>query len=146
MRAVLSSYLCLPMSTPASDPPSLRPSLLLVEDNDDTRFLLSALLEDEYVVTPAPTAGAALACARSNRYDIVLMDINLGSGATGVDVLEALRMAPTYRRTPVVALTAYAMPGDRQRFLSMGFTAYLAKPFGADELLSLLADQQQLAA
>jgi CheY-like chemotaxis protein len=49
--------------------------------------------------------------------------------------MRELRSMPTYRTTPIIAATAYALPGDRDRFLEMGFSAYLSKPFTADELL-----------
>lgn len=117
--------------------------LLLVEDNEDTRFLLTALLEDTYDVTTAGDGEAALAATAEMTFDLVLMDINLGSRTSGVDVLGALRHSPAHADVPVIALTAYAMPGDRQRFLAMGFTAYVAKPFSADELLDVLAAQHR---
>ena len=75
-------------------------------------------------------------------FDLVLLDINLGQGPNGADVLRELRAMPAYQDVPIVAVTAYALPGDRERFLGMGFTDYLAKPFNADELLALTARLQ----
>ena len=54
-----------------------------------------------------------------------------------LSVLRELRAMPTYRDVPIAALTAYALPGDKERFLEMGFSAYLSKPFNAEELLTL---------
>ena len=67
------------------------------------------------------------------------MDINLGDGPSGREVLKSLRAIPAYRKVPVAALTAYALPGEREDFLKAGFNAYLSKPFSEDALLKLLA-------
>ncbi|MFQ5569567.1 MAG: ATP-binding protein [Rhodothermales bacterium] len=113
--------------------------MLLVEDNENTQYLIESLLENEYELTIVANAEEALLQAFNTEYDIILMDINLGEGANGADVLRELRAMPAYRDVPIAALTAYALPGDRERFLEMGFTAYLSKPFNADELLDLTA-------
>ena len=112
--------------------------VLLIEDNEDTQFLLQSLLEDTCELTAASTAEGALEAATQRpggSFDLVLLDINLGSDRSGTDVLQELRALPGYEATPVVALTAYALPGDKERFEAMGFTAYLPKPFQFDELL-----------
>ncbi len=114
--------------------------LLLVEDNEDTRFLVESLLEDRCRVTSAANAEEALAAARQDDYDLVLMDINLGNGPDGNEVLHRLRAMPAFKHVPVVALTAYALPGDREHFLRNGFNAYLSKPFTGDELLDKIAE------
>jgi len=71
-------------------------------------------------------------------FDLFLIDINLGSGGSGVDVLERLRRDDTYKDIPMVAVTAIAMPGDREKLLDRGFDAYLAKPFEASDLVSIV--------
>lgn len=111
--------------------------ILVVEDNDNTRYLIESLLEEDYEVTVVSNAEDALLHAFKKDFDLVLMDINLGVGPNGADVLRELRAMPTYQETPIVAITAYALPGDKERFLEMGFTDYLSKPFNADELLTL---------
>ncbi len=116
-----------------------KPRVLLVEDNENTQFLIENLLESAFDVTIAANAEDALLKAFRNDYDLVLMDINLGVGPNGADVLRELRAMPTYHDVPIAALTAYALPGDKERFLDMGFSAYLSKPFNAEELLTLTA-------
>ncbi len=113
--------------------------VLLVEDNEHTQYLIESLLEDTFSLTVVDNAEEALLEAFRTEFDMVLMDINLGQGPNGADVLRELRAMPTYRDVPIAAITAYALPGDRERFLEMGFSAYLSKPFNADELLSLTA-------
>ena len=116
-----------------------KPRVLLVEDNENTQFLIENLLENAFDVTMVANAEDALLEAFRIEYDLVLMDINLGVGPNGADVLRELRAMPTYRDVPIAALTAYALPGDKERFLDMGFSAYLSKPFNAEELLTLAA-------
>lgn len=111
--------------------------ILLVEDNSDTQHLLVELLEERYDVTVVGDATEAYLAACRTTYDFILMDIHLGRGPDGVELLHQLRAMPAYRDTPIVALTAYALPGDRERFLEQGFTEYMSKPFDVDELIQL---------
>ena len=85
-----------------------------------------------------PNAKAALHRAHQQRYDAVLMDINLGDGTSGLDVLRALRALPDYAKVPIIAVTTYELPGDRDRFIEQGFDGYLPKPFLKTSLVDLL--------
>ena len=111
--------------------------LLLVEDNPETAFLVLHLLLDACDVTLALNGEEALLKAKDRAFDAVLLDINLGPGDNGTDVLHRLRHLSGYEKVPVAALTAYALPGDRERFLNLGFDSYLSKPFTVDGLLGL---------
>ncbi len=130
-------------ATPVAAP--VRCHILLVEDNKDTQELIKALLEDRCIVTTAASFQEArdvvydLMETIGQVFDAVLVDINLGGGFSGIDLLAALRTLPIYHEVAIAALTAYALPGDRERFLEMGFDAYLRKPFTADELLEFIA-------
>ena len=117
------------------------PSVLVVEDNEDTQLLLESLLERRATgSTVASTAGEALAAVEAppggRPFELVLLDINLGGTESGTDVLRELRAMPAYAAAPIVALTAYALPGDKERFEEAGFTTYLAKPFQFDDLIA----------
>ena len=115
--------------------------MLAVDDNPAMLYLLERFLEEVPEVSEVDTAEdeeRALALARRQHYDIVLLDINLGGIRTGVDVLDALRQMPAYATVRAVAVTAYALPGDRERFLEAGFDAYLSKPFTEEELRQVL--------
>ena len=68
------------------------------------------------------------------------MDINLGAKVSGEDVMQRLRDLEGYAQVPIVAFTAYALPGDHERFLSAGFDAYLSKPFTKQQVLALLGE------
>ena len=124
--------------------PEVRPleeqRLLVVEDNEDTALLMQAVLESMSEVTVAVNAEEALRAADETPHHAVLLDINLGRGPSGTDVMQALRAMPGYQKAPIAALTAYALPGDRERFLEMGFSRYLSKPFTVEELLDLASD------
>ena len=117
-----------------------RARMLVAEDNPNTQFLMRELLAPYGDVTVTSTASEALEAAKRARYDLVLLDINLGGRRSGADVVRRLRAMPAYSRVPIAALTAYALPGDRERFLQMGFDTYLSKPFDVDALLQLTAD------
>jgi CheY-like chemotaxis protein/two-component sensor histidine kinase len=118
-------------------PPPLK--ILAVEDDPSTSRLIVRVLKDIGHVTTCQTSEEVLATARAEKFDLILIDINLkGSGMNGLDVRRLLRALPGYRRTPMVAVTAYAMDGDEQRFLAGGFDGYLAKPFDANELKNLV--------
>lgn len=114
--------------------------VLVVDDNETTRFLMDRMIEAEYDTYSARSEEDALAAAGDVHFDAVLMDINLGAAASGEDVMHRLRGLEGYAEVPIVAFTAYALPGDRERFLSAGFDGYLSKPFTKPQLLALLAE------
>lgn len=112
--------------------------ILVVEDNAFAQSLFGHLTDVGYDVRIAGNAHEAYNLLEAETFDMILMDIHLGDGQTGVDVLHQVRThfeAPTL---PVAAVTAYGLPGDRERFLEAGFTAYLSKPFTWHQLLRLV--------
>ncbi len=66
------------------------------------------------------------------------MEINLGEGLNGVDIVEQIRKIDRYENVPIIALTGYALNSDRDNFFKCGFTHYLAKPFEKSQLIELL--------
>jgi len=99
----------------------------IVEDNADNRLLLDALLGDEHQLDHYEDGAAALVGLPRRVPDLVLLDISL-PGMDGVAVLRALREIPAFAQRPIIALTAHAMTGDRERFLEQGFDDYIRKP------------------
>jgi CheY-like chemotaxis protein len=115
--------------------------VLVVDDNPNTRLLMERMLRAEFGVAAVGDAAEALRAAEhEGPFDAVLLDINLGAEVSGEDVMRRLRKMPAYAETPIVAFTAYALPGDRERFLHAGFSGYLPKPFTKQQLLQALAD------
>lgn len=109
-------------------------TIAVVEDNPDNRLLLQSLLSDDYVITEYPDGPSALAGLRAATPDLVLLDISL-PGMDGEEVLAHIRSDETLRHLHVIALTAHAMSGDRERLLALGFDDYLAKPIIDETLL-----------
>lgn len=113
--------------------------ILLVEDNEIIRRVIVERLQemDGYEVEAFEQAEPALECARERLFDVLLVDISLPT-IDGVEALKKFRSIESYADRPIIATTGYALPGDRERFLEEGFSAYLAKPFSADELLKTI--------
>jgi two-component system, cell cycle response regulator DivK len=101
--------------------------LAVVEDNADNRLLLQALLGDRYDLVEYENGVDALAGFALARPDLVLLDISL-PGMDGTEILQRLRADADLRSLPVIALTAHAMAGDREKFLAAGFDDYVTKP------------------
>ncbi|MEX0907932.1 MAG: response regulator [Gemmatimonadota bacterium] len=110
------------------------PRIALVEDNADNRIVACAILEDLYEIDEYETGPDALAGLRHNPPGLVLLDISLPV-MDGVEVLQQIREDTVLGRLPVIALTAHAMAGDRERFLRLGFDAYVTKPIVDEQLL-----------
>lgn len=114
------------------------PRLALVEDNPDNRLLVETLLEDDFQVESYETGTDGLAGVRAAPPALVLLDISL-PGMDGVEVLKHLREDPATRGLPIIALTAHAMAGDRERYLAMGFDDYMSKPIvDPDALIAMI--------
>ena len=113
-------------------------TLLVVDDTPDNLSLMFGLLKDEYQVKVAPSGERALQIARSdNPPDLILLDIMM-PGMDGYETMQVIRSEPRFRRLPIVALTAKAMKGDREKCLEAGASDYLAKPVNTEQLLSAL--------
>ena len=112
--------------------------ILVVEDNDrNMRLFRDVLRATGYRTLEAWTGGQALLLAATHGPALVLMDVRLPD-MTGVEALSRLRMDDRTAFIPVLAVTAQAMKGDRQRFIEAGFDGYLSKPVDIDELLTIV--------
>jgi two-component system cell cycle response regulator DivK len=106
----------------------MRATVLVVEDNEDNRVLVAKVLGlAGYRVVEAASGEEALELVARGPPDLILMDLNLG-GMNGFEATRRLKDDPASARVPVVALTAYAMVGDRERALEAGCDGYIAKP------------------
>jgi CheY-like chemotaxis protein len=114
--------------------------VLVVEDNDKNMKLFRDVLEASgYSTLEATTGEEAVELALVHDPALVLMDVQL-PGIDGVEALEKLRQDERTASIPVLALTAQAMSGDRERFLVAGFDGYLSKPVDVAELLQAVRD------
>jgi signal transduction histidine kinase len=106
--------------------------ILYVEDNRENRMLVRAILEAEgYTIVDAEDGLAGVEAAVREEPALILLDVNL-PGIDGYEVVAVLKSFPALATTPVVALTAYAMEGDRQRSLVAGCDGYIQKPIDVD--------------
>ena len=116
--------------------------ILVVEDNEKNMKLLRDVLQAKgYRTLEAMTGGQAVELATGHAPDLVLMDIELPD----IDGVEALRLLRADERTvsiPVLALTAQAMHGDRERFLAAGFDGYVSKPVNIVELVDTVRERR----
>jgi len=110
------------------------PSILAVEDNSETQLLLEHLLDSSFEIEVVSGVDGALDAVQNRVFDAFLLDINLSDERTGTDLLHLLREQEGMANVPAVALTAYAMPGDREDFLEAGFDQYVSKPFTRADL------------
>lgn len=102
--------------------------ILIADDKESSRELIRTVLERSgYQVEEAADGREALSKARSSPPDLVVLDLHMPQ-LDGFAVLEQLRREPRFHRLPIVALTASAMQGDRDKALLAGFTSYITKP------------------
>jgi CheY-like chemotaxis protein len=117
-------------------------TIAVVEDNADNRLLLHAFLGDKYEITEYEDGPSALQGLAAKKADLVLLDVSL-PGMDGITVLSHVRADEKLKRLPIIALTAHAMQGDRERFLKAGFDDYVSKPI-IDEQVLLTAIEKLL--
>jgi CheY-like chemotaxis protein len=113
-------------------------NILIAEDIPINYDFLSSLLEHHpFSLTWAKDGLEAVKYAESNAYDLILMDINMPN-MDGVEATQKIRQMQRNRDIPIIALTANALTGDRERFLKAGMDDYIAKPFNEEALHILL--------
>ena len=108
--------------------------IALIEDNPDNRLLVQAMLTDQYEVAVYETGPEGLAGMEQEKPDLVLLDISLPE-MDGTEVLAKMRADESLCDLPVVALTAHAMAGDREKYMAAGFDEYITKPIVDEDLL-----------
>jgi CheY-like chemotaxis protein len=107
--------------------------IAIIEDTEDNRDVLYYLLRDEFKVSRYSSGEEGLQHFALDPPDLIVMDIRL-PGIDGIEVLKRVREDQRLRDIPILALTANAMSGDREKYLAAGFDEYAAKPI-IDELL-----------
>ena len=112
----------------------MKPKIAVVEDNLDNRLLVQAILDDRYEISEYETGKEVLDGLADDIPDLVLLDISL-PGMDGTEVLQWVRSQELLSSLPVIALTAHAMSGDREKYLEMGFDEYVTKPIVDEDVL-----------
>ena len=114
--------------------------ILIVDDNSQNMRLIQMVLRTKgYTLLKATDGEEALDVTMRERPDLILMDIQLPK-MNGLEVTKKLRETPAFSHIPIIALTAYAMKGDKERFIDGGCNAYLSKPFNTHELSRVIAE------
>jgi len=114
--------------------------VLVVEDNDKNRKLVKIILEaNKYEVIEAVTAEESLKYLQDNKPDVILLDIQLPN-LGGIELVKMLKNCQDTKDIPIIAVTAYAMKGDKERILSAGCDAYISKPIDTRQLPLIVED------
>lgn len=127
---------------PGDSPPSrsgpgagiAKPLILVVEDDVETRDFIRLLLELRYRVITAAGGTQMREMLGVHDFSLVLMDVALREAEDGIDLARWIRNHPSFAEIPIIATTAYASADVRAKAMAAGCTAYLAKPFSANEL------------
>ncbi len=110
--------------------------VLLIEDNEQNRYLAAFLLEKSgHEVVPAASGPAGIELAGKIHPDLILLDIQL-PGMDGYEVARVLKGDPLLRAIPIVAVTSYAMVGDREHAMAAGCNGYLEKPVNPETFVA----------
>ena len=114
--------------------------VLYVEDDMIALKYIEKILSPFYDITTAFTADLAIETVKKDKYDVLMLDINLGKGIDGVELMKRIKKIPSYTEIPIVAVTAYAAESDKAEFLAKGFSHYISKPFSSAQLKNLLSN------
>jgi CheY-like chemotaxis protein len=113
-------------------------NLLLVEDDDINAKIIIRFLKEDYNIDWVKSGNEAIDLSIKKKFDALLMDISLKGELDGLMTTGRIKKLPGYESTPIIAVTAFAMVGDKERFLNGGCSHYISKPFTKPELLFLL--------
>ena len=113
--------------------------IIIIEDNIESQLIYKVYLRTNYTVEFADTGERGLELIKENEYDLLLLDINLPGELNGEDVLQIIRNDLKITKFPVIVITAYALKGDKEKFLQMGANNYLSKPVEKHFLLKEIA-------
>lgn len=114
----------------------MKTKVLIIEDNEQNMYMLSYLLESEnYEVIKASSGPEGITAAKNTKPDIILLDIQLPE-MDGYKVAAMIKDDKNTNNIPIIAVTSYAMPGDREKAIESGATGYIEKPINPDTFIS----------
>jgi PAS domain S-box-containing protein len=114
------------------------PKVLMVEDDESSKDVTKVFLKGICNLTFATSGEEAISVVEKEKFDAILMDINLGTGMSGTETVGKIKQFDEYKDTPIVAITAFAMKGDKDEFLKAGCTHYISKPFNRISISRLM--------
>jgi len=111
---------------------------LYVEDQVDSQVLFKVQLKEAKKIDFAVSFEAALPLLQQHKYDFIVLDINLQGEYNGLDALRIIRKLPGYEASKIIAVTAYVLPGDKDKFIAAGFNDFISKPILREKLIESL--------
>lgn len=120
--------------------PLEKKNVLVIEDDEISCEILKLYLEEFYDTDIIKNGEDALKQIENKIYSVILIDINLGYGMSGLALVKKIRENQNYVSTPLIAETAFALDGDEREFLMAGFDFYISKPFTRIEILKVIED------
>ena len=118
---------------------TVKPAVLYVEDDDISREVVSLFLKNSFEIDTASDSQEAIKKLGIKKYSSVLLDINLGKGLSGFDLVKRIKKMQGHRNVPIIAVTAYALREDEKKIMASGCTHYITKPFTKTSLLNLVS-------
>jgi CheY-like chemotaxis protein len=113
--------------------------ILYVEDEPINAFVVKKMLEKLYNIDIAYDAEQCLGLLQTTKYDLILMDINLGDDEDGgINIMKKIGSIAEFKKIKVIAITAFAHPNDRDKFIKLGFNDYMAKPIEESNLIKVI--------
>jgi two-component system chemotaxis response regulator CheY len=115
-------------------------SILIVEDSATTRAMIKAVIEDmgeDFTVLEADTGFEALRMLPQERFDLIITDINMPD-VNGLELINFVKSNPNYQHIPMIIVTTERSSADKARGLALGASAYVTKPFKAEELQEVI--------
>lgn len=122
----------------AKEVPGTLRNVLYVEDDEINVYVMKMMLKGKCSLDTAANAATGIELASTKKYEMILMDINLGGGMNGIEATKEIRKLPGYSATPIIAVTAYTNDSDVKMFLHEGCSQFLAKPFSKQQIIELL--------
>jgi PAS domain S-box-containing protein len=113
-------------------------SCLYIEDQIDSQILFKVQMKGLKNIQFAASFEEAVPLLDTNKFDFIVMDINLQGEYNGLDALKAIHQMPGFENIPIIAVTAYVLPGDREKFIATGFTDFISKPIFREKMFESL--------
>jgi len=120
--------------------PGELPNVLLVENDISSVKITEFFLKDICSIDYVDNGRDAIIMLMEKNYDAIIMDIDLAGEMDGMETTQEIKKLQAYQHTPIIALTAYAMRGDEEKFIGSGCSYYMSKPFERDELIELMKE------
>lgn len=117
-----------------------KPQLLVVDDDKSSRDIVRLFLRELCDIDSADNGRSAIKKTNEKRYDVVLMDIGLGREMNGLEATMKIKENADYASIPIIAVTAFAMKGDKEKILGAGCSHYLSKPFESATIKNLIKE------